>query len=199
MMESRRAASARSARSSCQERVADRSTRTCSTSLRGWSSVAQASRRSWNAPASSPGRTSVLASRPCLSALNFERSLPSGVLGPVLLRALRRLASARFDEVVVCGHGGIGPWCGSGGKVHPCDRVRDGPAASLIKPYTQDDLKKGPRSCINLRKWDRFSDRDLPRMARRAPPRFDQSGFSARGWPGGAKCGTCGGLAFPDG
>ena len=88
-------------RSSCQERVADRSTRICSTSLRGWRSVAQASSRPWKAPASSPGRTSVLAFRPCLTALNFARSLPSGVLGPVLFWALRRLASARFVVVAL--------------------------------------------------------------------------------------------------
>src|SRR5262249_20713455 len=37
--------------------------------------------------------TIVWAVMPCLRALNRDWLLPSGVLGPVLLRALRRLAS----------------------------------------------------------------------------------------------------------
>ena len=36
---------------------------------------------------------------PCVSALNRERLLPSTVFGPRLFRPLRRLASARFDEM----------------------------------------------------------------------------------------------------
>ncbi len=40
-----------------------------------------------------------MAARPCLRPLNRERLLPSGVRGPVLFLALRRLASMRFCEV----------------------------------------------------------------------------------------------------
>jgi hypothetical protein len=36
---------------------------------------------------------------PCLSALKREFDFPEGVLGPVLICALRLMASARFDEV----------------------------------------------------------------------------------------------------
>ena len=63
--------------------------------------VVQASIRPRYASASSPGKTGVFASMPCFVALNFERSFPSGVLGPVLFRALRRLISARSAAVVV--------------------------------------------------------------------------------------------------
>src|SRR5262249_37300101 len=57
--------------------------------------------RAWKASGSSPGRTRVLAFTPCLRALNLERSLPSGVLGPWLFWPLMRLASACFAVVVM--------------------------------------------------------------------------------------------------
>ena len=38
--------------------------------------------------------------RPWRKALRRERSLPSGVTGPVLLRALRRLASICLNELI---------------------------------------------------------------------------------------------------
>src|SRR5262245_41303589 len=48
------------------------------------------------ASGSSWGRTTVVAVMPCLRALKRTRSFPSGVLGPVLFWALRRLASICF-------------------------------------------------------------------------------------------------------
>src|SRR3974390_3312089 len=42
----------------------------------------------------------VSAVRPWLNALQRERSLPSSVVGPVLWRALRRLASIRLNELM---------------------------------------------------------------------------------------------------
>ena len=42
----------------------------------------------------------VSAVRPWRNALRRERSLPSGVVGPVLLSALRRLASIRLRDVI---------------------------------------------------------------------------------------------------
>ena len=47
------------------------------------------------------GEDSLAARIPCLRALNRERSLPSGVLGPVDFRALRRFASVRRLDVAV--------------------------------------------------------------------------------------------------
>ena len=41
--------------------------------------------------------------RPCFRALARERSLPSGVLGPVDFRALARLASIFFWLAAMCG------------------------------------------------------------------------------------------------
>jgi hypothetical protein len=73
--------------------------------------------------ASSPGRTSVFAVMPCFKALNRDRSLPSGVLGPVLFRALRRLISARsivFDVVLMVAY----PLALIGG---PSTTLRSGP------------------------------------------------------------------------
>src|SRR5450631_705680 len=43
----------------------------------------------------------VSAVRPWRNALRHERSLPSGVVGPVLLSALRRLASICLRDVIV--------------------------------------------------------------------------------------------------
>ena len=54
--------------------------------------------RACKATGSSPGRMGVLARIPCLTALNRARSLPAAVLGPVDFWALRRFASARFDD-----------------------------------------------------------------------------------------------------
>ena len=45
--------------------------------------------------------------RPWLKALQRERSLPSGVIGPVLLSALRRLASICFSELIEDQPGGL--------------------------------------------------------------------------------------------
>ena len=89
-----RAARARSARSSCQESCTARPTRKRSTSSAGFRSFVQASMRAWKASVSSPGRMTVFARIPCLTALNRARSLPAAVLGPVDFWALRRFASA---------------------------------------------------------------------------------------------------------
>ena len=107
MMWESRAASARSARSSRQEACTACSTRNCSTSFWGWRSAVQVSTRNWRTLASSPGRTRVLAVMPCFTALNRERFLPSGVRGPVLFWALRRLISARSMRRGCRGHGGL--------------------------------------------------------------------------------------------
>ena len=49
------------------------------------------------------GEDGQLARQPCLRALKRERAFPWGVLGPVLLFALRRLISARSMVVVTVG------------------------------------------------------------------------------------------------
>ena len=53
---------------------------------------------------------------PCLTALNLERCLPSGVLGPVLFWALRRLISARSTVVLVVAIMEVGPGSGCSGR-----------------------------------------------------------------------------------
>ena len=70
--------------------------------------------RAWKASVSSPGRMSVLARIPCLTALNRARSLPAAVLGPVDFWALRRFASALRRRLGVA-HGGI-PFASRGSR-----------------------------------------------------------------------------------
>ena len=89
-----------SARSSRQEWPTAWRTRSSSKGLHGWRSAVQAARRCSNSSGSSPGKISVRAVRPCLTALRHERDFPFGVRGPHDRRAFRRLASTCRDVVI---------------------------------------------------------------------------------------------------
>src|SRR5439155_25912999 len=68
-------------------------TKASSVGVAGWCSASKRSRRAWKAAGSSPGRMRVSAYRPYLRLLRLTAARPSGVDGPVLFWALRRLAS----------------------------------------------------------------------------------------------------------
>src|SRR5437762_3286651 len=65
----------------------------CSVGVAGWCSAWNRSSRASNSAGSSPGRMSVLAYRPYLRPLRLTAARPSGVDGPVLFCAFKRLAS----------------------------------------------------------------------------------------------------------
>ena len=97
-----RAARARSARSSCQERSTARPTRKRSTSSRGSSWAVQASSRAWRAWGSSPGRIGWRARIPCLTALKRDCILSDcRTWVRTDFCALRRFTSARSAVVMV--------------------------------------------------------------------------------------------------
>src|SRR6266550_245194 len=75
-------------------------TKLSSVGVAGWCSASRRSRRASKAAGSSPGRMRVSAYRPYLRLLRLTAARPSGVDGPVLFCALRRLASiCRCDDM----------------------------------------------------------------------------------------------------
>src|SRR6266481_2101375 len=75
-------------------------TKPSSVGVAGWYSASKRSRRASKAAGSSPGRMRVSAYRPYLRLLRRTAARPSGVDGPVLFWALRRLASiCRCDDM----------------------------------------------------------------------------------------------------
>src|SRR2546430_10753487 len=75
-------------------------TKASSVGVAGWCSASRRSRRASKAAGSSPGRMRVSAYRPYLRLLRLTAARPSGVEGPVLFWALRRLASiCRCDDM----------------------------------------------------------------------------------------------------
>jgi hypothetical protein len=74
------------------------------------------------ASSSSPGRRMSLEPRPCLRALWRTAAFPSGVFGPVLLRALRRLARACLSLVICL----ASPWFLCRWSQRNCSRGRAG-------------------------------------------------------------------------
>src|SRR5215208_3210615 len=72
------------------------STSRLSNSPTGCSSALRRSPNSFRASSSSPGRRISCERRPCVVELRRAEAFPSGVLGPVLLRAFRLLASICF-------------------------------------------------------------------------------------------------------
>src|SRR5215208_7088480 len=89
-------ASTRLARRSLQVASMIRSTSRLSISPTGCSSALRRSASSFRATSSSPGRRISCERSPCFVALRLAVVLPSGVLGPLLLRAFRLLASICF-------------------------------------------------------------------------------------------------------
>src|SRR5881392_2412937 len=80
-------------------------TKACSVGVAGWCSLLRRSRRASKAAGSSPGRMRVSAYRPYLRLLRLTAARPSGVVGPVLFWALRRLASiCRCDDMAHLRH-----------------------------------------------------------------------------------------------
>src|SRR6266550_6856619 len=75
-------------------------TKPSSVGVAGWYSASKRSRRASKAAGSSPGRMRVSAYSPYLRLLRLTAARPSGVVGPVLFWALRRLASiCRCDDM----------------------------------------------------------------------------------------------------
>src|SRR5216117_3566306 len=75
-------------------------TKPFSVGVAGWYSASKPWRRASKAAGSSPGRMRVSAYRPYLRLLRRTAARPSGVDGPVLFCALRRLASiCRCDDI----------------------------------------------------------------------------------------------------
>src|SRR6184192_3609572 len=75
-------------------------TKPSSVGVAGWCSASRRSRKASKAAGSSPGRMRVSAYRPYLRLLRRTAARPSGVDGPVLFWALRRLASiCRCDDM----------------------------------------------------------------------------------------------------
>src|SRR2546428_11793669 len=75
-------------------------TKASSVGVAGWCSASRRSRRAWKEAGSSPGRMRVSAYRPYLRLLRRTAARPSGVEGPVLFWAFRRLASiCRCDDM----------------------------------------------------------------------------------------------------
>src|SRR5438067_8960479 len=68
-------------------------TKASSVGVAGWYSAWKRSSRASNSAGSSPGRMRVLAYRPYLRPLRLTAARPSGVDGPVLFCAFKRLAS----------------------------------------------------------------------------------------------------------
>src|SRR5215216_6679126 len=89
-------ASTRLRRRSLQVASIIRSTSRLSISPMGCSSALRRSANSFRASSSSPGRRISRERRPCVVELRRAVAFPSGVLGPVLLRAFRLLASICF-------------------------------------------------------------------------------------------------------
>src|SRR5262245_23136620 len=148
MFSARRAVWVRSTRSSCQETRAARSIRSSSTVFWGFRSTFQASMRARKASASSPGRTGEAAVMPCFRALNFDRLLPSAVLGPVLFWALRRLIAARSGAVV----GAMGASTSGVQRVIVATVRRLGRRAQAIakRSVYPNDLQTRGASCIKI-------------------------------------------------
>src|SRR5258708_6678069 len=79
------------------------SSRTCASAsgVAGWCSASKDWSKAVKSDCCSPGRISVSAWSPCLTPLRRTAARPSGVLGPVLFFALRRLAAiCRLDAMV---------------------------------------------------------------------------------------------------
>src|SRR2546430_11094345 len=75
-------------------------TKASSVVVAGWCSAGKRSRRASNSAGSSPGRMRVSAYRPYLRPLRLTAARPSGVDGPVLFCAFKRLASiCRSDDM----------------------------------------------------------------------------------------------------
>ncbi len=89
-----------SARSSRQEWPTASRTRSSSKGLHGWRSAVQAARSCANSSGSSPGKISVRAVSPCLTAFMHERAFPFAVRGPHDRKAFRRLASTCRGVVI---------------------------------------------------------------------------------------------------
>ncbi len=104
-------ASARHARRIRQAACTTVSASSSSRSSRGASAVRSSARNRRKSPASSSSTTAVRAVSPCRRAFRLDTALPAAVLGPVLFKALRRLAAiwAAVAMVLSTEYGACGP------------------------------------------------------------------------------------------
>ena len=87
-----------------QSAEANWQTRESSSELAGWNWDRQATSEAANSLGSSPGRSGLRERKPWRERFRADLALPSGVLGPVESRALRRLASIwRWEGTVRLG------------------------------------------------------------------------------------------------